>query len=234
MSRLLSALPARDRRALALGAMLLAPMFAYAAIVRPYRSALDDARRQLQEERELLSRERRLVADAPSFPARRESAGRFLGATWTHIARGADTTSIAASVARTASEAAEDAGLQVEQVESRASDSTRRGRFGRGGLVPSTVELRARGDLDRVVRFLAAVESGDAYVSVDRLSIVSAPPPADAPDQETLEISVTMTGIARLLVRPAAFYAGPALPPRPHSAPVEAIRPVASRWQGAP
>jgi hypothetical protein len=221
----------RDRRALAASTLLLAPALLWAAVARPYVSALDEARQRLREERTLLARERALLADAPNFPVRRQRAGAALGATWTHIVRGADTLSIAASVARAVSDAADDAGLQVEQVESRGADSARRAQLARGALVASTVELRARGDLQRVLRFLSEMEGGETYLRVDRLQIAVAPSAGDAPDQETLALSATVTDIARVLARPAAFYV---TPPRPHryGAPLEAA--FASPTRSAP
>lgn len=209
-----SVLTLRDRRALRIGMLLLAPALAYALVARPYAEALGDARARLNNERELLARERTLVREAPSFPDRRRRASTALGTTWTRIVRGADTISIAASMTGYVSMAAEGAGLLVEQVESRGADSLRTARLDEGGLVASAVELRARGDLERILHFLAALETGETYVRVDRLRIAKTANAGDAIDQETLTITATVTGIARVLARPAAFYASPS-PPRP-------------------
>jgi hypothetical protein len=210
------ALSPKDARATKLGALLLAPVLVWVLLVRPYVRALADVRERVSEERELLARERRLVTDAPHFPERRHRAGSALGATWTHIVRGADTLSVTATLTSYASDAAAGAGLLVEQVESRGADSIRMARLthGGGGLVASTVELRARGDLERVLRFVAELESGETYVRVDRLQMVKAPSAGDAADQETLTVTATITAIARVLSRPASFYATP-MPPRP-------------------
>ena len=204
-----SSLGSRDRRALRAGIVLLAPAVVYALVVKPYVDALGAARARLSEERELLARESALVREAPTFPDRRRRASTVLGASWTHIVRGADTISIAASLAGYVSGAAESAGLQVEQVESRGADSVRAARLAGGGLVASSVELRGRGDLERVLRFVAALEAGDTYVRIDQLRIAKIGGAGDATDQETLGITANVTGIARVLARPATSYAMP-------------------------
>ena len=216
------ALSTRDRRALRLGMILLTPVIVYSALVRPYVATLGDARAHLDDERRLLARERALVREAPSFPDRRRRASVALGAAWTRIVRGADTISIAASLAGYVSTTAESAGLQVEQVESRGADSLRMAHLGEGGLVASTVELTARGDLERVLRFLSALEAGETYVRVDRFRITKRAGDAAA-DQEALALTATVTGIARLLTRPAASYAAPPLPRAPREPAVASI-----------
>jgi hypothetical protein len=208
---------------LRLGALLLAPVFAYALLVRPYVAALTGARVRLSDERALLVREQQLVREAPRFPQRRQRASAALGATWTRIVRGADTISIAASLTRYVSTTAESSGLLVEQVESRGADSLSAARLGPGGLTAATVELRARGDLERVLRFLSALESGETYVRVDGLRIAKAPASGDAPDQETLAMTATVTGIARVLARPAAVYAAPPTPRLPREPAVASL-----------
>jgi type II secretory pathway component PulM len=195
-------LSSRDTRALRIGALALTPVLAYMLLVRPYAHALDEARSRLSTERELLARERRLVSDAPEYPGRRRRASRALGTMWTRIVRGADTLSVSASLTSYVSDAAEGAGLLVEQVESRTADSTRMASLARGGLVASTVELHAQGDLERVMRFLAEMESGETFVRVDRVHVARAPTTRDAPGQETLTLSATVTGIARILAHP--------------------------------
>jgi hypothetical protein len=75
--------------------------------------------------------------------------------------------------------------------------------------VASSVELRARGDLERVLRFVAALEAGDTYVRIDQLRIAKIGGAGDATDQETLGVTANVTGIARVLARPATSYAMP-------------------------
>ena len=194
----------RDKRALLLGLVLLAPALAWVLVVRPYAAALTDARARLESERDLLSRERALLASADDYPLRRRRAGSALGSTWTRIVRGADTLSVAAALTSYVSETAESAGLYVEQVEARGADSTRAAALGRVRLNAATVELRARGDLQRVLAFVAALETGETIVRVDRLRIERSGGAQEAGDQETLAVSVTVTGVARVLAHPVA------------------------------
>ena len=206
-----------DRRALRIGMLLLGPMLTYALLVRPYVRTLGDTRTRLADERALLAREHGLVRDAPRFPDRRRRASMALGATWTRIIRGADTISIAASLAGYVSTTAEDAGLLVEQVESRGADSAGNARLAGVGLAASTVELRARGDLVRVLRFLAEMETGETFARIERIHIAKTAGPGDADDQETLSVTATVTGIARVLARPASFRATPTLAREPRA-----------------
>lgn len=64
------ALPARDRRALVIGTLLLGPMLLWAGVVRPYRATLADLQDRLAAERSLLEREKAALREAPELPAR--------------------------------------------------------------------------------------------------------------------------------------------------------------------
>lgn len=201
-------LSASDRRALTLGAFVVLPVLAYTLVARPYQHALSDARERLRDERALLAREQRLVTEAPDYPRRRLRAGQALGATWTRLVRGPDTLSVAAALASQVTDAAAGAGMLVEQVETHGSDSLRLAALERVRLGAATVDLRARGDLHGALAFLDALETGETLVRIDRLRIERAPAATDAADQETLSVSVTVSGIARVLSRP------PSGPPR--------------------
>lgn len=64
ISNWLDGLPARDRRALMLGLLILGPVLGWMAIVRPYRAALNEAVELAASEAGLLARERALLASA--------------------------------------------------------------------------------------------------------------------------------------------------------------------------
>jgi hypothetical protein len=199
------ALTRTDRRALSLGALVALPVLAYTLAVRPYLTALADTRARVSDERALLARERQLVGQAPSFPVRHRLASAALGTTWTRLVRGADTLSVAAVLANQVTDAASGAGLLVEQVETHGADSIRTAALSRVRLGVATVELRARGDLKRILDFLDALETGETLVRIDRLRIERSPAGTDAADQETLAIAVTVTGIAHVLAHPASL-----------------------------
>jgi len=63
-----SRLSKRDRRALFLGLAVLVPVLLNAAVVRPYRSAVETTRRSVAIQRELLARERALLAARDRVP----------------------------------------------------------------------------------------------------------------------------------------------------------------------
>lgn len=64
----LGRLSKRDRRALILGLVILVPALLNSAVVRPYRSAVEAARRSVELQRDLLARERGLLALREQVP----------------------------------------------------------------------------------------------------------------------------------------------------------------------
>lgn len=202
-----------DRRALTLGAVFVLPVLAWTLAVRPYVRALAETTERLHDARMLLAREQRLITEAPDYPLRRRRASAALGSTWTRLVRGPDTLSVAAALASHVTDEASGAGMLVEQVETHSPDSLRAASLDRVRLGAATVDLRARGDLDGVLTFLDALETGETLVRVDRLRIERAPMGTDAAGQETLALTVTVSGIARVLSHPVsapprAAYAG--------------------------
>lgn len=67
-------MPARDRRAISTGLLVLAPFVLFFGIVRPYRTSLAELHRRADSERALLAREEGLLALGPSLPRLAEAA----------------------------------------------------------------------------------------------------------------------------------------------------------------
>jgi type II secretory pathway component PulM len=179
-----AALPARDRRAVVIGAAMLLPALVGAFVVRPYARALGAARAELTAQRDLLARERGLLlAPVPrpmSTAPATDAASLF---------RGADELEATAELATYVAELAEEHGLTVGQLETAAGEDAG------AGVRALRVELRAAGGVLAVLELLAAFEEGEPLVRVAALSLERA---GGADGGATLALGASIVGYAAL------------------------------------
>ncbi|HYD52154.1 MAG TPA: type II secretion system protein GspM [Gemmatimonadaceae bacterium] len=159
----------RDRRALRLGAVVLLPVLAWMLVVRPWRAALSDARGRVRAERELLVRERELLADVPRLPMLASRASRADSLASARVYLAADPYAAGASLAGDVTAAAESHGLTVREAAA-APPVTRP-----DGLTELEVALRTEGDLAEVLALLRALEGGARLTQVTGLAIERQP-----------------------------------------------------------
>ena len=184
-----STMSARDRRAVFRGAIVLLPPLLYIWGLRPYRSALADARDQLRTERETLARERAAVVMARRNPQLQHVADSAMREMSPRLFAGRDDVMASAELASYLGDVARQTRLFLQDASTRpAGPST-------GGVRTLHVELRGESDLLGVLLFLQALERGSKLVRVDRLDI-SQSPRSDDEDMETLAISATVSGFA--------------------------------------
>ena len=200
-------LSSRDRRALTLGAWVLAALLFTGAVVKPYLSAVLDERDHLAAERALLARERTAVLDLSRDRATLVALNTELSALAPRLFGGSDVVTASAALARYVSVKAASSKLHVEQVETETRlDSAGVVRLAseseRSSSVDLRVSFRARGDVVAIYDFLRAMESGPKLVRVSRLEIVRASD-TDAFDG-ALVISAILIGRARQSVVPTA------------------------------
>lgn len=200
-------LSGRDRRALTLGAWVLAALLFAGAVVKPYLSAVLNERDQLVAERSLLAREKAAVLDLSRDRATLAALTTELSALAPRLFGGSDAVTASAALARYVSVHAASSRLHVEQVETETRlDSAGVVRLASESERPSAVDLRvsfrARGDVVAIYDFLRALETGPKLVRVSRLEIVRASD-TDAFDG-TLVISAILIGRARQSIVPAA------------------------------
>ena len=180
------AMNARDRRALQLGAWIMAPVAAFVLVVQPYVRARRDAVETLATERLSLARELAALRDAPRDARLVDQGTRALAEEGARLFDGADAVAASAALAGYVSDRAAESGLELEDSETRAgADST----------TVAAVEIRGGGDVLAIVGFLRALEEGPRLARIERLTI--GPPPGADEGDGTLVLAATVTGLSR-------------------------------------
>ncbi|HVT38078.1 MAG TPA: type II secretion system protein GspM, partial [Gemmatimonadaceae bacterium] len=147
----LSAMSARDRRALLLGAAVLGPALFYVWGVKPYRVALDDARQQLAVERETLARERAAIAAARKNPLLQHLADSAMRATAPRLFQGRDDVMASAELASYLGDIARARHVWLQDA------ATRPAALSPSGVRTLKVEIRAESDLQGILSLLQAL-----------------------------------------------------------------------------
>jgi hypothetical protein len=184
-----STLSARERRTVAIGGAIVVVSLGFLYGVRPYRSALQDARDQLETERATLARERAAVASAKQNPQLHQVADSAMRAMRPRLFEGKDDVMASAELASYLGDVARRARVWLQDAGTRpaapAAEGVRRLR----------VEVRGESDILGVLMFLQALERGEKLVRIDRLDI-SRSPRAREDEIETLSIAATISGFA--------------------------------------
>ena len=180
----------QDRRALILGGAALALMLGYSRIARPAIERLRESERNLTEQRELLGRERALLAAAPSLPAMQKQADRALAAENARLFAG-DSVGATAELTAYVADVASDAGIRLASVEARAPSAQR-------GVTRLTVDARGEGTWSKVLDFVAALESSEQLVDVTGVRIErGARGGGPLGGSSTVSVVVTVAGYSR-------------------------------------
>lgn len=192
-------LAARDRRAVLAGTWILLPVLIATLVVRPWAIAAYEGRASAARERELLVRERMLLAEAPSDAARLRLASQTLADDAPRLFAGAEAVTASAELARYVTTQAMASGLAVRQADTQTmlaedarTDPTARAEPGADVL---RVAVRASGDVGAVVRFLRLMEDGPRIVRVERIGVTRGL--AGTSEAGTLVVTATITGLAR-------------------------------------
>lgn len=189
----------RDRRALLAGAWVLLPVLIATLVVRPWTIAAYEGRASVARERELLVRERTLLADASGDTARLRLASQALADDAPRLFAGAEAVTASAELARYVTTQATAGGLAVRQADTQTmlaedarTDPTVRADSSADVL---RVAIRASGDVGAVVGFLRVMEDGQRIVRVERVGISRGL--AGTSEAGTLVLTATITGLAR-------------------------------------
>ena len=180
----------RDRRALLLGAAVLAPALFYIWGVKPYRAALDDARQQLAVERETLARERAAIAAARKNPQLQHLADSAMRAASPRLFQGRDDVMASAELASYLGDIARARHVWLQDA------ATRPAALSPSGVRTLRVEIRAESDLQGILSLLQALETGSKLVRVERMDVSRQPSRSEESGAETLALSATISGFA--------------------------------------
>ena len=161
-------MPSRDRRAVSLGLIILAPFILYLLVVRPYRESLSDIRDRIDTERRLLAREEGILALGPSLPRLAEAASERAKRADLRLVRGANRALEEAELTnyleRTASLS------RVLLQESRGIEPPR-GTDTTGVVRPIRLAVRGESDLKGVLTYIQRIEASPLLLHIAELSM---------------------------------------------------------------
>lgn len=189
----------RDRRAVLAGAWILVPVLITMLVVRPWAISAYQGRANVTRERELLLRERALLAEAPGDSTRLQQASRAVVDAAPRLFAGAEAVTASAELARYVTTHAAASGLVVRQAETQ----TMLGEDARTNVAapidssaqPLRVAIRASGDVRAIVAFLRLMEDGPRLVRVERIGVSRGL--AGTSEAGMLTLTATLTGLAR-------------------------------------
>jgi len=181
----------RERRMLRLAAMILVPSLGYVYGVKPYMESLDAMRDQVIIEQSALARERALVASHMQDPDLLHNAGVAASKTAPLLFEGRDDVIASAGLAAYVTEKAEDSRVHLQQA------ATRPTVLSAAGVRMLRIEIRGESDLEGILHFLNALETGKKLVRFDKLDISQAPGRRmEEQGFQTLTLAATVSGFA--------------------------------------
>jgi hypothetical protein len=183
---------ARDRRALGLAGAVIGLAVLYVAGIKPFILSVRDADARIAQHRELLQRERDLVAAAPQLQRVAVAMRRAATTEDARLYPQRDPVAATAALSRDVAGALEEARVALQR--SDAHDVIVR----KDGLRELSLDVRAEGDLDGIMDAITALETNDRLIRVARLSIERSS--AATPGQggaEALSLIATVRGYSR-------------------------------------
>jgi hypothetical protein len=162
------ALSPRDRRALVLGLLLLGPVLGWIGIVRPWQGVLASFTESSEAEEGVLVRERALLLEAPTLPARLADARAQLVRKESRLVRSANPALAEAELVGLVEELARDSRALFLEARSVALGVREEPPE---GLVPIRLNVRVESDFEGILDFLHALESDPLLIRVVGLSM---------------------------------------------------------------
>ena len=158
-------LASSDRRAIALGALAVAPVLLYTGVLRPFRTALAETRDRVASQRALLDREVALLSESGQFPASLRRGESTLMEEAPRLFGGTDALAASAALSNYVSARALSAHVFMQ------GSDTRPPVMAADGVVALGIEIHAAGDLAGVLAFLRSLEDGPKLMRVDRITL---------------------------------------------------------------
>ena len=185
---LLGGMRPQDRRALAIGSVILGVLLGYSRIARPAFDRHMEQRRAVEEQRALLGREQALVAAAPILPRVQRDADKALAAEYARLFRG-DSVAATAELSAYVSQVATESGVHLSTVDGRAPMTAH-------GLVRLSVDVRGEATWRQVLAFVHHLEASSQLVDVTSIRVERGPRGGPL-GGETVNFAATLTGYAR-------------------------------------
>ena len=178
----------QDRRALAIGGVVLGVLLGYSRLARPTFERYVEQRRAVEEQRALLGREQALIAAAPTLPRVQREADKTLAAETARLFRG-DSVAATAELSAYVSQVATESGVHLSTVDGRAPVTSR-------GLVRLSVDVRGEATWRQVLAFVHHLEASSQLVDVSSIRVERGPRGGPL-GGETVNFAATLTGYAR-------------------------------------
>lgn len=175
------ALSPRDRRALLLGGLVLVPALFWSAAGAPYVRATRAAVDRLAAERDLLERERDLIATARAWEIALEGGSQRLLDVAPRLF-GGTAAAAGAALAEHLQRSARAARARLSRLQPVEAGSVG------AGLVPVPLRVSGESDLEGVISLLYLLEAGEKLVRVDALRIQRARTTGNPSSKESVEV----------------------------------------------
>jgi hypothetical protein len=180
----------RDRRALFLGAAVLAPALLYIGAVKPFVGALGDARDRLAVEREALGRERALLSLAPGSDSLRTAVDSVVRVHRARLFEARDDGIAGAEFAAYLEQLARRSNVWLQEADARGA------KLSPSGVRALTVVIRAESDYEGILTLLRNLETGRKLVRVERMQLAPGALPNDHESPRALTLRATLVGYA--------------------------------------
>lgn len=182
----------RDQRALMIGLVLVAPVLLYRLVVTPYVGLLSGVRDQIESQRDVLTRELRILGEAPSYPELTRDAVAMLEDDVDALFSGPDQLSAAAALVNYVGTEARSRRVLVQRSETRPASLVA------PGVLQLQVGMGGLSDLQGLLEFFAAMEQGSKFIRVEEITIQNAQRVVigAALDEEVLTFTAVVSGYA--------------------------------------
>ncbi len=161
-------MPARDRRALTMGMLVLAPVILFFAAVRPYRASMTELRDRTASQRSLLAREEGLLANAATLPGLAAAATRRADRADMRLVRGENRALEEAELTTYLERTALMSRVLLQEVRGleapRGADTT-------GIIRPLRLAVRGESDLKGVLTLIQRIEASPLLLRIAELSM---------------------------------------------------------------
>jgi len=179
-----------DRRALLVGALVLGSALALRVVVKPYLHSRAALAERLREQERLLERELGLVQSAALVVGSMAETTRRFDRVRSRLLEARGPLGATAALVGELGDDARRHGVLIEAIESRPPEVLGH------DLTAVEVDVRGRGDLEGVLRWLHGMESGNRLLRVEQLSLARLEGGAttDSLDTETLAFAMNIRG----------------------------------------
>jgi hypothetical protein len=189
LSGLAPTLRPQDRRALVLGGVALALMLGWTRVVRPAVAQLRERERAVATQRDLLVRERALLAVAPKLPALQRATDGAIAAESSRLFAG-DSVGATAELTAYVADVASESEVRLTSVEARAPSTER-------GVMRLLVDARGEGSWSDVLDFVKALESSEQLADVESVRVERGPRGGNPAGGPVVSVTVTVAGYGR-------------------------------------